>query len=71
MMCLGFEPGAAGWQAQTKPWSYDDLAVVSSSVYGKHLFSRRIFYWNLVFLFLLPDCQNLLAFQCSPLANSA
>ena len=23
MVCLGFEPGAAGWQGQTKPWSYD------------------------------------------------
>ena len=22
MVCLGFEPGAAGWQAQTKPRSY-------------------------------------------------
>ena len=22
MVCLGFEPRAAGWQAQTKPWSY-------------------------------------------------
>ena len=22
MVCLGFEPGAAGWLAQTKPWSY-------------------------------------------------
>ena len=22
MVCLGFEPGAAGWQAQTKPQSY-------------------------------------------------
>ena len=22
MVCLGFEPGTAGWQAQMKPWSY-------------------------------------------------
>ena len=22
MVCLGFEPGAAGWKAQTKPRSY-------------------------------------------------
>ena len=22
MMCLGFEPGAAGWKAQTNPLSY-------------------------------------------------
>ena len=22
MVCLGFEPGAAGWKAQMKPWSY-------------------------------------------------
>ena len=24
MECLGFEPGAAGWKAQTKPRSYGD-----------------------------------------------
>ena len=22
MVCLGFKPGAAGWKAQMKPWSY-------------------------------------------------
>ena len=22
MVCLGFGPGAAGWKAKTKPWSY-------------------------------------------------
>ena len=22
MVCLGFKPAAAGWQAQTIPWSY-------------------------------------------------
>ena len=31
MVCLGFEPGATGWQAQTKPQSYGggDVLVVN------------------------------------------
>ena len=24
MVCLGFEPGAAGWKAQTNPLTHDD-----------------------------------------------
>ena len=36
-MCLGFEPGAAGWQAQTKQWSYggrpNNFAILTTKPY--------------------------------------
>ena len=32
MECLGFEPGAAGWKAQTKPRSYGGhLSIVTAN----------------------------------------
>ena len=35
MLCQGFEPGAAGWQAETDPLSFDGRPMT------KELFSRR------------------------------
>ena len=37
MVCLGFEPGAAGWQAQTKPRSYGQCAKTSNIISAYHL----------------------------------
>ena len=28
MVCLGFEPGAAGWKARTNPLSYSGLLIL-------------------------------------------
>ena len=28
MVCLGFEPGAAGWKAQTNPLSYGGTPAI-------------------------------------------
>ena len=29
-MCLGLEPGAAGWKAQTNPLSYGDTPMIKT-----------------------------------------
>ena len=36
MMCLGFEPGAAGWKAQTSPLSYG--GTLTFFIYEKYSF---------------------------------
>ena len=41
MVCLGFKPGAAGWQAKTKPWSY------GGTPYGYILFKAQKLQFNL------------------------
>ena len=33
-VCMGFEPGATGWQAQTKPWSYGGHPTLLFSTYA-------------------------------------
>ena len=33
MVCLGLEPGAAGWKAQTNPLSYGGTPSLSNIVY--------------------------------------
>ena len=33
MECLGFEPGAAGWKAQTNPLSYKGIPYVGICLY--------------------------------------
>ena len=35
MVCLGFEPGAAGWKAQTDPLSYGGTPYFSNSCQKK------------------------------------
>ena len=47
MEWLGLEPGAAGWQAQTKPWSYGGHPIYSSSELStkKVLFKITTYYW--------------------------
>ena len=47
MVCLGFEPGAAGWQAKTKPRSYG----------GQLQFMTLIFYFK-VKCFKLQDLNQ-------------
>ena len=39
MVCLGFEPGAAGWQAQTKPRSYGGTPKIS--LFKSIIFCRK------------------------------
>ena len=40
MECLGFEPGAAGWKAQMKPWSYGGHQVYFVNSYLNFDFKR-------------------------------
>ena len=45
MVCLGFEPGAAGWKAQTNPLSYGGTPQLTCLVKSKPLkqkVSRRV-----------------------------
>ena len=60
MVCLGFEPGAAGWKARTNPLSYSGtpyfrviLALpICSICYGRmavvnvHTLNKNIFIFN-------------------------
>ena len=36
MVCLGLEPRAAGWKAQTNPLSYNDLVLKNFSYQVYH-----------------------------------
>ena len=39
MVCLGLEPGVAGWKAQTNPLSYSSTPAICY----RHLYLERIF----------------------------
>ena len=46
MMCLGFKPGAGGWEAQTKPWSYgsfDQYKVLLDHLIGAIYKQQNVF----------------------------
>ena len=49
MVCLGFEPGAAGSQVQTKPWSYGGHQIIKNLLNTS--FSIK-FYFLKIFCFL-------------------
>ena len=51
MVCLGFEPGAAGWQAQTKPRSYGGHPFIQLSL---SLFLSHSLYLSLP----IPQCLS-------------
>ena len=42
MVSLGFEPGVAGWWAQTKPWSYGGRYLKHSSFHFKFGENKKI-----------------------------
>ena len=57
MVCLGLEPGVAGWMAQTKPWSYGDTPI--TFLYYSCLFLTTVSFTSFsttlsILLFYLP-----------------
>ena len=43
MVCLGLEPRAAGWKAQTNPLSYGDMQfLVSNFLAGQKVCARKL-----------------------------
>ena len=44
MVCLGIEPGAAGWKAQTNPLSYGILSILNT--YGAISYNRKSWFWK-------------------------
>ena len=58
MVNMGFEPAAAGWRAQTKPWSYGGrhLLIVFTDLY--HIWSFK-YYFEFLLVFLSSGLSNL------------
>ena len=71
MVCLGFEPRAAGWEAQTKPWSYGSHPFFICYIHFKQQqhsigksFTNR---WFMIQLFLCKTIKSVRS--CARLSN--